>query len=500
MAPRKKDLKICLFQPPKFDANKYGKSVMSPESVIINLPILAAVLIDTGYKNISIYDLFDHTTEEIIALLKEEKPNIVGISVLTEGRQAAFKLARLVKSVLPGTIVVLGGPHATHLAEQIMASYPFVDIIVVGEGEYTFKDVINAIYYKKALNSVKGVVFRNAEGKIIKTENRQMIENLDALPLPAYALIKNMQFYKKYSPDGKYNFSVITSRGCPNRCLFCATSVFWGRRWRMRSAESIMKEIDMIAKAYGISSFSFADDAFTVNRARVVKICTELIKRGTKWDWGCTTRADFLDDDILKLMKEAGCCRISIGVESGSSEILKTINKNLDLNKVIEVCKSAHRMGITITGLFMAGNPGENAHTVAKSRALIKKCNPMNIGASITMVFPETGLYRLCQEKGLIDDSYWLTEFPAPFYDVDASYWKLRQWVSTLNKNNSPLWSPLFTLVRDYLERFFKIRLTKEGKNYRLILGSNPVTVTNWRRLKVSNIRTSSKMCSKNIL
>jgi len=477
----KDEFKILLFYPPKHDTNKYGKYIFEPTSVGYSFAVMGAFLKKHGFTNIKIYELFGYESKEIEKILVKEKPNLVGISALTEGRKAVFDLVELVKRVDEDIKVILGGPHATHLGKQIIENYEMVDFCVIGEGEITFLELIEAIYEgKKDYSQIKGLMYKQ-KGNFIQTERRPFIENLDSLPLPDYGLYANIHTYDQYVKNG-LEFIIVSSRGCPFKCRFCSSTAFWGNKWRYRSSEEVIKEIEYVYYNFNAKNIDFVDDAFTVRRERIQEICNEIIKRKLKFTWKCTTRADCLDFELMKLMKQAGCTGISIGVESASKIIQKEINKQLNLEKVEDVTRFGKKLKIRIAYLLMVGNINESKETIKETIEFVKRNKPDDVGSAILMIFPDTEVYNFLKSKNLIDDSYWLTEFPAPFCDYDLTYWELRKAIDQINSHNNYFnFNPVMSFIRTVIERFLGLRISMQNKRITPYFNCHPITIRNWK-------------------
>jgi len=386
----------------------------------LGLCYIQACLDKAGYESkiVDIYDSYD----EIRKIIKDYNPDIIGISCFTTYRKSSFELAKIVKEVKPKVKVIMGGPHATFLWKQIMENYQEVDIIVLGEGEITMVELVKKLNKDLPLKNVKGIVFRNNKGKIIKTEPRPLIKNLDDLPFPSYRDIDLKKYAIPTPPTvttKEVKANLITSRGCPFGCTFCSTTQFWGRFWRPRSAKNVVDELEWLNKEYGIKFFSFSDDVFTVNQQRVIDICKEIIKRNLKIKWYTETRVDCVSKGMLDWMKKAGCYLIQFGVESGSPRILKKINKIITVEQIKNAFRLAKEVGLETEILLMVGNQGDNWESIKETKKLIDETKPDIIIISLTHIFPATKLYESAKEKGIINGDYWLTDKTIPEYTVD---------------------------------------------------------------------------------
>jgi anaerobic magnesium-protoporphyrin IX monomethyl ester cyclase len=387
----------------------------------LGLCYIQACLDKAGYNDSKILDIYN-SYDDFEKVMKEYKPDMVGIACFTTYRSSSFKLADIVKKFNPNVKTFMGGPHSTFMWDQIMKNYPNVDIIVIGEGEETTVELVNAIDKGLPLKDVKGIVFRE-NNEIIKTEPRPLIKNLDDLPFPSYRDI-DMKKYAIPTPPtvttNEVKANIISSRGCYGNCSFCSTKVFWGN-WRARSAKNVVDEIEWLYKDYGVKFFSFSDDIFTADQDRVIEICKDIVNRGLNIKWYCETRVNNVSEEMLQWIKKAGCYLVQYGVESGSEKILKNINKLITREQIVRAFRLAKEAGLQTEILLMVGNPDESWETVKDTEMLVREVNPDIIIISIAHIFPATQLYELAKQKGIIDDSYWLTDKTIPEYTVDNS-------------------------------------------------------------------------------
>jgi anaerobic magnesium-protoporphyrin IX monomethyl ester cyclase len=391
----------------------------------IGLCYLQASLDKAGYNDSKIIDGLPY--RKVKNIIKNYKPDIVAISCFTVYRRSSFKMAKLAKKTKPDVKVILGGPHATFMWEQIMKNLDFIDLIVIGEGEITTVELIKALDKGLPLKDVKGIVFRN-NGKIVKTEPRPFIENLDDIPFPSYrdidfdeyAVANPPQFYEK-----ERNAGIISSRGCVFDCNFCSTTKFWSRRWRARSAKNVVDEIEFLNKKYGIKFFVFFDDIFSTDQQRVIDICKDIIRRRLKIKWYSETRVDCTSKEMFEWMKKAGCFMIQFGVESGSPTILKNINKKVTVDQIVNAFKLAQDTGMQAQAFIIVGSPGETNETMEETKKILDVIKPDSLGISIARIFPCTRLFDMAKEKGLVTEDFWLTDMTAPEYTAEHSLRKL---------------------------------------------------------------------------
>ncbi|MFH1093346.1 MAG: radical SAM protein [Candidatus Omnitrophota bacterium] len=344
--------------------------------------------------------------KEAEAVIREYNPKIVGITVLTPKYQASLTLGKLVKRINPEIKVVVGGLHPTLLPEETINNDCF-DFLVFGEGEYSFLDLTRAILEGKMdLTQIRGIVHK-VNGKIVRNAPRELVTDLDELPHPVNYLIINKE---KMLPD---DFSrIFASRGCPYNCIFCASNAIWSKKVRYRSPENVINEIERINTSYNPAYFHFEDDSFSLNISYVKQICTLLLSKNIRINWGCETRVDLLTDDLLKIMKKAGCSKILLGAESGSELTLKKIKKNITLDQIrraVKICKK-NRMETAI--FFMIGFPWEGEDEIKQTVDFMKELDPQFAVYSISTPYPATELYEMYKQDGLIPKNInWSTFF-----------------------------------------------------------------------------------------
>lgn len=463
-------MKILLFNPPRFDMIRYGLPNINANGPPLGIASIAAVLEKAQY-NVKAIDFYYEPWEKVRGAIASEGADIIGITTLSQQRGSVYRLIHLIKEIDSNIKVVLGGPHSHFMYEQVLQNFP-VDFIVLGEGEETFLDLVRALDKNSDVLSVKGIVFKK-NGKIIKTQDRSLISDLDGLPFPAYHFF-NLDKYSTFERlksevyDGvkleKLKFTTYAfSRGCPGRCAFCSTYKFWGYKWRHRSPGKTVDDLEILVKEYKREYINFVDDIFTVNEDSIIDICKGIIAKKLNMLWDCETRVDFVSEEVLEWMKKAGCILISYGVESASPEILEAINKKTTYEKIIRAFKMTRDAGIKTNMLLMVGNPGESFKSIKATRAMLRKVKPDFLTLSPVMLFPGTALYELAKSKNFCHDSHWLTERPAPFYAVEVSLPRLRFWSDKLMSADKSLFIKLVRFIRSYLVLWTGFDITRRG-------------------------------------
>jgi len=372
--------------------------------------------------------------------IKHHHPDVVGVTCFTNFRHGAFRTLEIAKEIDSDIKTIIGGSHATLMWKQVMDNQKDIDFIVIGEGEYTTLELIQTLEKDGDIKKVKGICFKN-KNKIFMNEQRQLINDLDELPFPA----RHLMDLSLYSDIGRDNFFdtletgekiskmkksfIMSSRGCPFSCQFCSTSVFWGHRWRGRSPENVVDEMEHLVQRYDIKVFGFNDDTFTVNNDRVIGICKEIINRGLDIKWFANTRSDCNSLNMLVWMKRAGCFEIAHSPESGSQKILNNINKRMTVGEILQSHELFRKSGLPVMVGLMVGNIGENHQTINDTIKFLDKAKPAGVGMNLTTVYPATGLYRVAKNQGFIKDEDWLNpNFLAPVYTVENSIEQLIEW------------------------------------------------------------------------
>lgn len=369
----------------------------------VGLAWINATLRQAGFDS-SLANLSRITWQRIESLLRRERPDVVGITLYTFNRHQGLKLAALAKKLNPRCVVIVGGPHATHVGASILRHYPAVTAVGVGEGEITMLEVARAVRDGASLHGVRGLLLRGASGEPIATGARDTVSDLDALPFPS-------AHFQGYHLDVETDASfIITSRGCPARCTFCNTPDFWGTRMRFRSPRHMVDEFRYLKERLGILYISVRDDTFTVHKRRVIEFCERLIASRLDVMWNCQSRVNAIDEERLSWMRRAGCDHIQYGVESGSERILRQLAKDITLDEIREASRATRKMGLTLSIYLIGGVPGETEDDYRATEALLREIRPHDGIVSPLAVFPGTHLYDAMKRAGAIDDDHWVRE------------------------------------------------------------------------------------------
>jgi len=339
------------------------------------------------YKKI-LNDLNAPIWEEVRETIKDVKPDFIGIQMYTGTFKSAQIVAAIARELKPEIRIITGGTHPTLDPTGTIKSGIY-DYVIRGEGEFAMLDIVNGTDPKQ----IKGVTFKDKNGKIFNNEDRDFIENLDSLPFP-----ERDNFY---SGNGKIDIgAIITSRGCPFQCTYCASPQIWKRRTRYRSIDNVLEELEYLVKKKNVSLIRFQDDTFSLKKNRTLDICEKILSRRLNIKWLCDTRIDKLDKEILQLMKKAGCIRIKVGVESGSNEILERVKKGISVEKIQNIIRLIKEVGISLTTYFMIGFPWETDEDVKKTIQFAEEIGADYNSLSIIAPYYGTQLYRDLEKSG----------------------------------------------------------------------------------------------------
>jgi len=382
-------MKITLINPP------HVSGVYSAPP--LGLAYIASMLIFEGH-DVKIIDapVMSYDFSNIKKKVKIHDPDVIGITAMTPTINSALMTANVLSSLqVP---IIMGGPHPTVMANEILEKNENVDFVVRGEGELTMIELVETLKQNKfsEIKKIKGLTFRKNK-KIIATPNRPFIEDLDKLPFPAFNLLPLKKYRQRVGRPSNF-LTIITSRGCPFRCSFCSKSVF-GKKYRFRSPENIFKEIIHLIDTYKIKEIVFYDDVFTLNRKRILDLCDLIIKNKIDIPWRCETRTDLVDEFLLMKIKKAGCYLIAYGVESGSSKLLKVIKKDITKQQIRKAFKITKKAGIETMGYFMVGIPGESEKTIKETLNFAIELEPDHVQFSLATPFPDTELFRMVEDK-----------------------------------------------------------------------------------------------------
>ena len=386
-------MRILLVNPP-VGFSYYNIGIRRPP---LSLAYLAAVLKDK--HDVSIVDF--STGKESWKRYRYDGFDVVGISADTVRYPLSLRIARRARE--QGATIVMGGPHVSFRDEEALSS-GFVDYVVRNEGEYSFRWLIDYFAGEASLDEVRGVSRLAGDGSLVRAPDMPYITDLDSLPFPARELL-NLKHYNERM-NGRPMTTLITSRGCPFNCDFCASSEFFGIRWRARSVDSILAEIELLYEKYGYRALCFVEDNFTMDPARAVELSERIMAK--KWNliWEAWSRVDTIVKypEMIAAMARAGFKWTFVGFESGSQEILDGYGKKTVAGDAFRAMEILRSNGVQATGAFILGAVNDTKRTIDDTIRFAKDLNPRKVQFSILTPYPGTKLYERVKDRLLTDD------------------------------------------------------------------------------------------------
>jgi anaerobic magnesium-protoporphyrin IX monomethyl ester cyclase len=400
---------------------------------------LGAEALRAGHQ-VKIYNLSGFDWAQVEATIAALDAELFGLSCWTANRRGVDLVSRCIKRHHPAAHVVVGGPHATPLAREVLEHYPAIDTVAVGESEATFLELIDALAKGKPARGIAGTFYRTSGGVEAGAE-RAAIKELDALA----------------SPHDYFNTHILmTSRGCPWQCTFCGAETTWGRGFRGRSVPRVLDDIEHALARVPVKMLQIKDDTFTANRRRAFQICEGIRERGLNFVWSCDTRVDVLTEELLKAMRLAGCERLSLGVESGSQTVLDNINKKITVEQILASTELAKRYGIQVRYYMMLGNRGETRQTFEETLRFLERARPHQYLFSCLSIYPGTLDFHEAERTGKIERSAYFTEtfqeLKTPF-DADEDTTRLMSEWFDANKGLREMPPPGVAEAKAVLER-----------------------------------------------
>jgi radical SAM superfamily enzyme YgiQ (UPF0313 family) len=384
-------LKIILIYPYCLDDRLQAEDV---RVVPIGMYYIGALLKENKY-DVEILNWHDinKTPHRIEETLKEKKPDVIGFSIVHANRWGGIDIARIAKRILPEVKIVFGGIGTTFLWKHLLTHFKEIDFAVLGEGEYSFFELIQCIEKNNydRISNIKGIAFRKGK-ETVKADAAEVIHDLDGLPMPS----KYFEFQH-----------LVSSRGCPANCTFCGSPRFWGHKVRFHSPEYFVEQLEQLYSK-GITFFYISDDTFTIKKDRVIQICKKIIEKDLKITWFAISRVNYVDEEMLYWMRKTGCIQISYGVESGSEKIRNVLNKKIKTEDIKRAFNLTTMYGILARAYFIYGSPGENWRTIQETIDLIHEIKPLSIIFYILDIFPGTALYDDFKRRTKLNDDIWL--------------------------------------------------------------------------------------------
>jgi radical SAM superfamily enzyme YgiQ (UPF0313 family) len=390
-------MKVLMINPP-YSSSKYKFiGLVAPP---LGIAYIAAMLERNGV-GVKILDspAMEYGFEAVKKEIQAYSPDIVAITSVTPTIGSALKTAQISKEACPNAITVLGGYHPTFTYQEVLKN-DFVDIVVCGEGEQTMVELVEAVENDKNLRDVNGLATEN-----FKTPSRGIIEDLDSIPFPARHLLP-MDEYKILNMKLTTG-TIVSGRGCPYKCSFCASSAMHGQKLRLRSAENVVDEMEHLVNDHNIEMVAFMDDTFTLNKKRVYEICESIKDRGLDNYWGCTARVDTISEELLKTMKDAGCITMFLGVESADQQFLNEVNKKININRIKKTFELTKKYNMRTIASVVLGMPGDTKRSILSTIKFVKTLEPSYAVFSLATPYPGTDFYLKAASENLIKINDW---------------------------------------------------------------------------------------------
>ena len=401
-------MKILLISPYFLEKRLHVEDVsVIPQGVFYIAALLKKHSYDVEILN---WHNINTSPQDIRSELTEKNADVIGFSILHANRWGGIDIARIAKQVNPEVKIVFGGIGATFLWSHFLVHFPQVDFVVIGEGEYSFLNLIRCLDAgeNQKIERIDGLAYRK-NGKVIRNQNAESICDLDQLPIPSQ--------YFRYQ-------HVSLTRGCAAKCDFCGSPQFWGRQVRFHSADYFVEQLSLLARQ-GIRFFYVSDDTFTINAKRVIDICQKMIEAKLDVQWAAISRVDMINADILYWMRKAGCIQISYGVESGSERIRKLLGKHIHQQQICRAFELTQQHGIMARAYFIYGCPQESWQTIEQTIELMNAIKPLSVIFYILALFPGTALYDDYKKRENVSDDIWLNRIEdIMYFETDPSLTK----------------------------------------------------------------------------
>jgi anaerobic magnesium-protoporphyrin IX monomethyl ester cyclase len=406
---------------------------------------------------VKVFNLSSFSWRRVEDVVRALDADVFGMSCWTANRRGVALVASLIRRIHLGAHIVIGGPHATPLAPEMLEHHPDIDTVVTGEGDDTFVELLGRLTAGVPLAGLAGTVYRDGPA-IVRAPERPSIPDIDALASPH---------------DYFSTHIVMTSRGCPWQCTFCGAETSWGRGFRGQSVRYVLDSLESALARLPVRMIHIKDDTFTTNKKRVIEICRGIRERKLNFFWSCDTRVDVLSEELLREMRLAGCQRLSLGVESGSAAILKAINKKITVDQIVRSTELAKRYGVEVRYYMMLGNRGETRGTFEETLAFLERAKPHQYLFSCLSIYPGTLDFQDAEKAGWLDREVYFTgdfqELKTP-YDASPEDTALMSDWFTKNRGLREGYTPDSAACRGILERlgdFHAAHMDLAGALYR---------------------------------
>lgn len=416
---------------------------------------LSAFLREHGHETDLLYIQDDISDDDLYSYIGSSEPDLIGFSTVTLQWQHTKKYARIIKQKFQAPIIC-GGAHPTFAPKEVIGE-PSINMLCMGEGEYALLEVLERMGNNGDLSNIPNIWVKNEEGTVFRNEIRPLVSDLDMLPFPHREIVPYSDIIKENLSEPVF----VTSRGCPYNCRFCSNSAIKklyqgkGKYVRQRSPENVMREIRQLRNRYEFNSMNFYDEAFGFNREWLKKFC-DMYKQEFSYPFGCFIRAETMDRDKYRMMKDAGLKLICLGVESGNEQIRREVmGRNMSDEQIIKTCREAQAEGIQVWTFNIVGVPGETVETIRETMELNRVIDPHFVCIAVYQPFPGTAIYDDCIEQGLIKKNYCTSMY-------DNSVLEL----PTISH------SDLETMFHEFQELADEIRIRHEEKGEKIFLAN----------------------------
>lgn len=419
-------MRVCLVTSPRFNCRPDAKS-LAP----LGLASLAAVARQAGHEVHAVEGLLLGDPKRIAAEVAACRPDLIGTSTVTQDRLACLRTIRAMRQACPSAFLVVGGSHFTNSAVDALQHVPQIDAVVLGEGEQTFLELLEHLGDRGGLDGISGLAWRKGDGQVVVNDPRPLIQDLDSLPMPAWDLFGPQNYDQRATKIARTPAAggqtlvtgVMTTRGCPQRCVFCANGV--PTRVRYMSPAKAVDQMQWLQKTYGVTGLDILDDNFYASEKHVVGLCEEMLRRNLQLVWWAGMRLKNLDPQVLELMKRAGCRALSFGVETGTDEVLRAVRKNITAADMLAAMEVVARVGFERLGIFLiVGLPGETAESLDRTVEFLRRLQAIagnkpfareSLIGALPLIFPGTELETMAREQGQLPaDFSWNSPYLEP--------------------------------------------------------------------------------------
>lgn len=397
-------MKVLLMMPPMSIEKNYANLA----TVAANMPSLGMGYIYSAFEEAGCDVHFKDfqgqiiSSKDILNYINKEQFDLVGMQAYISNINTCFQLASIIKQNCPKSRVILGGPHATIFPDMVI-NHPKIDFVAISEAELTVKELVEHLKSGKEPTNILGLYYRNSKGEIFKNPLRPLVDDMDSLPVPKYEIFNPDQYYPAVHIRGKKVYNLISSRGCPFKCTFCAATKAFGSTFRYQSVDRTIKEMKFLKEKLSVDSLQIYDDNFTTNKKRVKELCKRMIEENLGLQWNCYTRADAIgDEEMLQLMKKAGCYMIVVGIENGNPRILELLQKKLNLDAAKRNVQLARKVGINVLSSFMIGLPSETREEIENTIKYSTSIGMTYATYPIFTPYPGTPIYDDAKRLGTI--------------------------------------------------------------------------------------------------